>query len=440
MANTGSKRISNTFRFKHHAIPVPEITATNRIIDATTRLTAAIDGIQDAPPNKMEAIQSLCTLLLGEVSPLPPPTPSILPTPSPPIPVVDEDEPVIIWNPQLVQPALPTQNPNTDNINSNRNTPAIVEDDSNDDSPILNQRTRPPCHHLIRSLQNHPLTCNRLRLRPVHMINCIIAEELMPTLALCTCPPSLHCRYAFPAECIPLETISPPSHSTVHFTGTIIDDDTGGVLKYWHLMKMDKHKKVWAHSIANEIGYFSRASEMSLALTHVFSSPSHSFQLTNAPPMDAFAAITNHRRKRNIALGSPLVAIRSTIQATRAHQRPISPRSNYSSIPPSVPLGPSFWALTLPISTSAPPCQTSSTCVSILTSSPTKSSSITIFVTLSLLRAGSTSKFRMGCMVFPKPASLQINYLKNALPPNGINNANLHLVSGAKSGKTSRSA
>jgi hypothetical protein len=34
----------------------------------------------------------------------------------------------------------------------------------------------------------------------------------------------------------------------------------------------------------------------------------------------------------------------------------------------------------------------------------------------------------------------QINYLKNSLPSKGITNANIHLVSGATSGKTSRSA
>jgi hypothetical protein len=58
--------------------------------------------------------------------------------------------------------------------------------------------------------------------------------------------------------------------------------------------------------------------------------------------MAAFAAITNHRMKRNIALGLLLAVIGSTIQATIAHQLLISPRPNYSSIPPSVPLGPSF--------------------------------------------------------------------------------------------------
>jgi hypothetical protein len=102
MAYTVGKRITNKFQFKHHSIPVPEIIATNRIIDATTRLTTAIAGIQDAPPDKMEATQSLCKLLLGKVSPLPPPAQSILPTPHEPTPLFDVDKPIIIWNPQLV--------------------------------------------------------------------------------------------------------------------------------------------------------------------------------------------------------------------------------------------------------------------------------------------------------------------------------------------------
>jgi hypothetical protein len=44
-ADTGGKRITKTFQFKHHAIPVPEIMATDRIVDATERLTTTIAGI-----------------------------------------------------------------------------------------------------------------------------------------------------------------------------------------------------------------------------------------------------------------------------------------------------------------------------------------------------------------------------------------------------------
>jgi hypothetical protein len=102
MADTDGERITNTFQFKHHAIPVPDITATDRIIDTTTRLTTAIAGVQDRTPDEMEASQSLCTILLGKFAPLSPPTPSILPNPPPPTPLIDEDEPVINWNPQLV--------------------------------------------------------------------------------------------------------------------------------------------------------------------------------------------------------------------------------------------------------------------------------------------------------------------------------------------------
>jgi hypothetical protein len=50
MADTGGERITDTFRFNHHSIPVPKITATNRILDATARLTVAIEGVQEAPP------------------------------------------------------------------------------------------------------------------------------------------------------------------------------------------------------------------------------------------------------------------------------------------------------------------------------------------------------------------------------------------------------
>jgi hypothetical protein len=102
----------------------------------------------------MEAIQFLCTLLIGKVAPLPSPTSSILPTPLPPTPVVDKDEPAIIWNPHYVQPALPTYNHNTNDINSNRKTPAIVKDDGNDNnSPIPSQCISPHHHHLICPLQ-----------------------------------------------------------------------------------------------------------------------------------------------------------------------------------------------------------------------------------------------------------------------------------------------
>jgi hypothetical protein len=59
MKDMGGERVTDTFRYQHHVIPVPIITATNRILEATRCLSNAINGVQEAPPDKMAAIQSL---------------------------------------------------------------------------------------------------------------------------------------------------------------------------------------------------------------------------------------------------------------------------------------------------------------------------------------------------------------------------------------------
>ncbi len=74
MVGTGGERLTNTFHFKHHAMPIPTITPTDRIIAATRHLTDAIAGIQEAPPDKLQAILALCQLLLGKSPQVPIPT------------------------------------------------------------------------------------------------------------------------------------------------------------------------------------------------------------------------------------------------------------------------------------------------------------------------------------------------------------------------------
>ncbi len=69
MKGMGGERVMDTFCYQHHAIPVLVITATNRILEATRQLTDAINGVQEAPPDKMAAIQKFYALLLGKVTP-----------------------------------------------------------------------------------------------------------------------------------------------------------------------------------------------------------------------------------------------------------------------------------------------------------------------------------------------------------------------------------
>ncbi len=189
----------------------------------------------------------------------------------------------------------------------------------------------------------------------------------MPTPALCTRPPSCCRGYAFAAECIHLETISPPSHSTVHLISAIIDNNSGNVLKYCHLMKMDKHKKVWAHSFANEIGKLFQGIRNVPGTDTCFFTPKSLVPAHKCPPYRHICCSYRPQKEEKHCIRLTIGDNWTDYPGMRAHQWPISPRLNYSSIPPSVPLGPSFWASTLQISTSTPPCQTPCTCVSIST-------------------------------------------------------------------------
>jgi hypothetical protein len=100
MEGTGSERLTDTFRFKHHTMSVPTITPTDRIINATKHLTATVAGVQEAPPSKLEAIQNLRLLLLDEAPPLPIPI-NPLPVPPAPTPVHEDIDngPIHIWDP-----------------------------------------------------------------------------------------------------------------------------------------------------------------------------------------------------------------------------------------------------------------------------------------------------------------------------------------------------
>ena len=250
MTDTSNEHITDTFQFYHHAIPVTTITATDRILHATAHLTAVITGVQEAPPDKLTAIQALRTLLLGKVPPAEPTTPQV----SAPRPFHDK-EPVFIWSPDQVQ--QPTRNNGT---NSPTSVPALVttldtiEEDSNDESlpPTLLQ-----CSPRTHATSSPTTTLARLNLRTAHMINCVIAEHILveaqmppPTTRVPTCRQG----YAFAAHLLHTKQLRSAVNASEHFIGTVIDDTTGDVLEYQHLIKSDKYRKVWEHSSANKLG------------------------------------------------------------------------------------------------------------------------------------------------------------------------------------------
>jgi hypothetical protein len=187
MNDTGAERVTDTFRFQHHAIPVPHITATDRIIVVARRLADTIQGVQEAPADELAAIASLRLLLLGKTLP---------PDPTPPVntatgnhsnessddePTGDEP-PVLMWDPLAVI-APPVRSA------SHSPPPAVLlaviplEDEDLDRRlplypplPPVAARQGGRWQQHVRPKHARPVTRGQLRERTAHMINCVIAD------------------------------------------------------------------------------------------------------------------------------------------------------------------------------------------------------------------------------------------------------------------------
>ena len=73
LPSTKGERISDSVRFQHHAIAIPELTPADRILEATKQLKDAIEQQPKRPPSdELRAIELLREVMLGERSaPLP---------------------------------------------------------------------------------------------------------------------------------------------------------------------------------------------------------------------------------------------------------------------------------------------------------------------------------------------------------------------------------
>ena len=67
MQSTGAERMSDTVKFKHHAIAIPQLKPSDRILEAAKQLDEAIrQQPKKAPMDELEAIEILREVLLGE--------------------------------------------------------------------------------------------------------------------------------------------------------------------------------------------------------------------------------------------------------------------------------------------------------------------------------------------------------------------------------------
>ena len=423
MANTCGERITNTFRFNHHSILVPKITATDRILDTTARLTAAIKGVQEAPPDELAAIQALQTLLLGEVPP-PEPTPAPVTALRPTI----EKEPVEIWSPNNAQ--QPTRDTDSNSPASappsQWDLPAIIEDDSDNKSVPL---TLLHCSPRLHAAPSTTTACTHLHACTAHMINCVIAEHVLTDTQLpplITNAPARRQGYALTAHLLQHNELHSTVNASEHFIGAAIDNDTGEVLRYRHLIKSEKYKGIWARSLANELGglfqgicFFIRKSQL----------PKHKRTtygciVCNVRPQKEEIHCTRLTVSGNL-IGFP--GNKSTPTADLLTAKLLI--NSTISTPGTVFLGIDLANFYLNTPMADPEYIASNSRSSLM-----RSSSNTISGTWSMTTDGSISKFEKACTASPKPASLPTNSSKSDCPKGVTTSANTLRASGVTSG------
>ena len=240
---SGATRLTDTWKFKHHALNIPEVSTTDRIVKATQHLATAIQGANTAQPDELEAIEQLRALLSNNSTPQPiaEPTQQESPPeiPRTTLPTEPTPNPPAIFEPileQQVQPATLETEPVDQPFFNNHPAPAFISQDDEDEpiQPRYNLRNR------------------------AHLINSQIDESLVPAIDLFK-PTQKYTRgLAAANHALQLtqlaRTAAQPDDLVEDFAFAILDEETGKTLEFRQLIKLDKYRDIWMHSFANELG------------------------------------------------------------------------------------------------------------------------------------------------------------------------------------------
>jgi hypothetical protein len=167
----------------------------------------------------------------------------------------EEFPPVIMWDPTNGTTTNPQQEMCKSTPLASRDAPSNptwIKDNHNNVEHLpppssIHQRTR---NQFLCPSNAGPTTRSQLQAQTAHMINCVIAAELMPSTInpASTLPAAI--GYAFTAHQLAIE-----NQVAHHFIGAVIDDKTGNMLKYRHLVKNENTRALWVTSFANKIGW-----------------------------------------------------------------------------------------------------------------------------------------------------------------------------------------
>jgi hypothetical protein len=210
VTDTGAVRTTDTFTFLHHTIPVPTVTAADRIIHATKHLKQAIEGNITPAPDELEAIAALKALIMGTPPDPPLPNPAVIANEVTNTCDYYDDEP----RQQLYQttptPSPPSPPKHLQTPPATGPTAIPFHDDELDDTSTIHPS---PAAHTTRY---------NLRSQARHIIQSAIQDG--------------------------------PEIPKDHIAFAVIDESTGKAFEYKDLINSPKHKEVWTKSYANELG------------------------------------------------------------------------------------------------------------------------------------------------------------------------------------------
>eukprot|EP00957_Ditylum_brightwellii_P203155 15333453-Ditylum_brightwellii.AAC.1 len=231
-----AQRITNTFKFKHHGIKVPNVTPAEQIAKAVKDLTAAVrNDPTKGPLVYIKAVQRLRAVLLNEKQ-------QECPVPGP----HEEKKEVPLRNPNHIteQPiALRVPMP-TNEIPTQHQALILCKPDEIDMTAV----DEPP----IIPIQ--PMQRYNLRECAMYIINSLILEE-SPNIKSSTTTPHYIGRYTaalkhlMVTEAFNLELYSP----TIMFADAVIDPETRQKLEYRDLIKKEKYKAVWIRTFMKRV-------------------------------------------------------------------------------------------------------------------------------------------------------------------------------------------
>ena len=244
---SGAVRLTDTWKFKYHSLPIPVISPTERIVKATQQFASTIKGANPAALDKLAAIEHLRALLAGNTTLLPArqvqPAPVIAPTAA-----LQEPPTEAGADSDTVQPMLhqPLQFETTTAVHQPVQFDTPTEEPHSSSLPVISQdEDKDPAQ-----------TCYNLRSR-AHIINLLINPSLIPAIYV-TQPTTQYARgLAAANQALQIYTLActmQENFPTKNFACAILNEETGRTLEFRHLIKLENYCKIWMNSFANKLG------------------------------------------------------------------------------------------------------------------------------------------------------------------------------------------